>query len=299
MSRKILFFINPVSGTTSKLQLEKKIRQKCLDNNVSFEVLFTSASGDYDFLRDKIKTDFITDIVICGGDGSIRPIVSHLLNIDVNIGIIPLGSGNGLAKTAGIPSDIDRAFKTIFIGKTLVCDAFSVNKDLSCHVCGLGYDALVAHEFSKQKKRGLSSYTKIAIKNFFAAKTYRFSIEADGEEFETEAFLLCVANSNQFGNNLKVAPKASLCDGLLDIVILKKTSKPQIVFSFVKQILWGNTRKITDKDFHDRNILYFQTSKIKIENLDNAPFHIDGDPEETSKEFLVESLPSAYKLIVP
>jgi YegS/Rv2252/BmrU family lipid kinase len=299
MSRKILFFINPVSGTTSKLNLEKKIEEKCPDNNVSFEILLTSATGDYDFLRDKIKTDFITDVVICGGDGSIRPIVSHLLNIDVNIGIIPLGSGNGLAKTAGIPSNIDSAFKTIFIGKTLVCDAFSVNKNLSCHVCGLGYDALVAHEFSKQKKRGLSSYTKIAIKNFFEAKTYRFSIEADGEEFETEAFLLCVANSNQFGNNLKVAPKASLCDGLLDIVVLKRTGKPQIVFSFVKQILWGNTRKITDKDFHDRNVLYFQASKIKIENLDNAPFHIDGDPEETSKEFLIETLPSAYKLIVP
>jgi YegS/Rv2252/BmrU family lipid kinase len=299
MSRKILFFINPVSGTTDKLYLEKKILEKCVENNVSFEILFTSAEGNYDFLREKIKADFITDIVICGGDGSIRPIVSSILTVDVNVGILPLGSGNGLARTAGIPGNIDKAFSVIFDGKTVVADAFLINKKLSCHVSGLGFDALVAHEFSKQKKRGLSSYTKEAIKNFFAAKTYFFTIESEEEIFDIDAFLICIANSNQFGNNFKIAPKASLCDGLLDIVVLKKTSKPQIVLSFVRQILVGKVRKINEKNFHQKNILYFQTSKMKIKNTGNAPFHIDGDPVETSKEFLIEVLPSVYKLIVP
>ena len=299
MSRKILFFINPVSGGINKLYLEKKILEKCAENNASFEILFTSAEANYDFLREKIKAEFITDIVICGGDGSIRPIVSSILNIDVNVGIIPLGSGNGLARTAGIPGNIDKAFSVIFTGKTVIADAFLINNKLSCHVSGLGFDALVAREFSKQKKRGLSSYTKEAIKNFFAAKTYFFTIEIEEEIFDIDAFLICIANSNQFGNNFKIAPKASLCDGLLDIVILKKTSKPQIVFSFVRQILFGKVRKINEKNFHQRSILYFQTNKLKISNTGNAPFHIDGDPVETSNEFLIEVLPSAYKLIVP
>ena len=299
MSRKILFFINPVSGGGNKLYLEKKILKKCAENNVSFEILFTSAEGNYDFLREKIKEDFITDIVICGGDGSIRPIVSHILNIDVNIGLLPLGSGNGLARSAGIPSNIDKAFQIIFTGQPSITDAFLINKKLSCHVSGLGFDALVAHEFSKQKKRGLSSYTKEAIKNFFAAKTYSFKIESNEEIFTTDAFLICVANSNQFGNNFKIAPKASLCDGLLDIVILKKTSKPQIVISFVKQILYGKVRQINEKNFHQKNVLYFQTRKLKIENPNDAPFHIDGDPAETFEEFFIEVLPAAYKLIVP
>ncbi len=299
MIRKILFFINPVSGTKSKLQLEKTILKKCSEKNIDFEILFTSADGDYEFLSDKIEKDFITDIVICGGDGSIGPIVSPLLNTKIHIGIIPLGSGNGLAKTAGIPKSIDKAFEIIFKGKAACVDAFLINNKLSCHVCGLGFDALVAHEFSKQKTRGLSSYTKQAIKNFFSAKTYSFVIESDGEVFNLEAFLICIANSNQFGNNLKIAPKASLTDGLLDIVVLKKTSKPVIVFSFVKQILFGKIKSINAKDFHKKNILYFQTNKIKIKNPQLALLHIDGDPVATSKEFSIEILPSAYRLIQP
>ena len=299
MSRKILFFINPVSGTKNKLKIEQKIISKCGARNISFEILFTSSNGDYRFLHDKIKDDFITDIVICGGDGSIRGIVSSILNIDVNIGIIPLGSGNGLARSAGIPASIDRAFEIIFKGNTCFADAFLSNKKLSCHVSGLGFDALVANEFSKQKKRGLSSYTKQAIKNFFSAKTYFFRIESNGEIFDVDTFLICIANSNQFGNNFKIAPKASLCDGFLDIVILKKTSKPQIVISIVKQIFFGKIKNIGSDDFHKKNILYFQTGKIKIKNNEHAPFHIDGDPEDTEEYFSIEILPSAYKLIQP
>ena len=299
MSRKILFFINPVSGIKNKLQIEKKIIKKCGEKNIDFEILFTSANGDYDFLRKKIEKEVITDIVICGGDGSLRAIISSVLNTKINIGLLPLGSGNGLAKTACISSSTDKAFKIIFNGKASCVDAFIINNKLSCHVSGLGFDAHVAQAFSVQKRRGLSSYTKQVIKNFFSAKTYSFTIESDGEIFNVEAFLICIANSNQFGNNLKIAPEASLSDGLLDIVVLKKTTKPQIVLRFAKQILFGKIKSIKASDFHQNNILYFQTNKIKIKNPQLAPFHIDGDPVATSDEFSIEILPSAYRLIQP
>ncbi|MDQ2864004.1 MAG: acylglycerol kinase family protein, partial [Bacteroidota bacterium] len=117
MLRKILFFINPISGTTSKLHLEEKIIKKCSEKNVGFEILFTAKDGNYSFLRDKIHTEGITDIVICGGDGSLRSVIAAVLNIKVNIGIIPLGSGNGLAFTAKIPRQINKAFEVIFNGK--------------------------------------------------------------------------------------------------------------------------------------------------------------------------------------
>lgn len=299
MSRKILFFINPISGTKSKLHLEKKIIKKCGEKNIPFEILFTSKEGDYDFLHDKIEREGITDIAICGGDGSISPIVSSILNIPVNVGIIPLGSGNGLARTAGIPKSIDKAINIILSGKASYIDAFLINDKLSTHACGLGFDAKVAHDFSKQKKRGLNSYTKLAIKNFLSTGTFNFTIEAESNQFNVEAFLICIANSNQFGNNLKIAPKASICDGLLDIVIVKKTSKPQVVLSFVKQILSGKTESLFSKNIHKKNILYFQTKKITIGNLQLALLHIDGDPAETSPIFSIEILHSAYKLIQP
>jgi len=299
LSRKILFFINPISGTKSKLHLEKKIIEKCEENNISFEILFTAKDGDYNFLHDKIEKENITDITICGGDGSISPIVSFVLNIPIKVGIIPLGSGNGLARTAGIPKSVDKAIDIIIAGKTKYTDAFLINNKLSTHVCGLGFDAKVAHDFANQKKRGLHSYTKLSIKNFLSAKAYRFIIETDEGRFNADAFLICIANSNQFGNNFKIAPKASICDGLLDIVIVKKSIKLQTVWSFANQILSGKTKSLHEKDFHKKNILYFQTKKIKIENPQLAPLHIDGDPSEISKEFSIEILPAAYKLIQP
>jgi YegS/Rv2252/BmrU family lipid kinase len=299
MSRKVLFFINPISGVRSKLNLEEKIIQKCKENNISFEILFTSKDGDYDFLRDKIRKENITDIAVCGGDGSISPIVSSILNIPVNVGIVPLGSGNGLARTAGIPKSIDKAIEIVLKGNDFYTDAFLINDKLSTHVCGLGFDAKVAHDFSKQKTRGLHAYTKLALKNFLSAKAFSFTIEVDEKKINVDAFLICIANSNQFGNNFKIAPRASICDGLLDIVVLKKTSKPEIVLSFMQQIIAGQIQNISSKNFDKKNILYFQTKKLKIKNPELAPLHIDGDPEETCKEFSIEILPATYKLIRP
>jgi len=299
MSRKILFFINPVSGTKDKLFLEKKIIKKCEEKNISFEILFTSKEGDYNFLFEKINSENITDIIISGGDGSIRAIVAATLKMPINIGIIPLGSGNGLARTAGIPKSVDKAIEVALAGKSSATDVFLINNQLSTHVCGIGYDAKVAHDFAEAKSRGLTSYTKIALKNFRSAKTFFFSIEAAGKKFEVEAYLICIANSNQFGNNFKIAPKASICDGLLDIVIVKKTSKPRAVLAFINQLFSGEIEELGSKDFHKRNIQYFQTDRLKIENPQLAPFHIDGDPAETSKEFSIEILPSAYQLIHP
>ncbi|MEO8822745.1 MAG: YegS/Rv2252/BmrU family lipid kinase [Ginsengibacter sp.] len=299
MSRKILFFINPVSGTRSKTDLEKKIIKKCEEQHIYFEILFTSKEGDYSFLHDRILNENITDIAIAGGDGSIRHIVAAVLNSEVNIGIIPLGSGNGLAKTAGIPKSVDKAIDVILAGKSSATDVFLINNELSTHVCGLGFDAKVAHDFAGSKKRGLYSYTKIALQNFSSAKTYPFAIEAEGKKMRVEAFLICIANSNQFGNNFKVAPKASICDGLLDIVIVKKSSKPKVVLSFINQLLSGKVRNPQSKNFNQNNILYFQTRGLKIENPKLAPYHIDGDPADTSKLFSVEILPSAYKLLHP
>jgi diacylglycerol kinase (ATP) len=299
MGRKILFFVNPIAGTKSKLQLEKQIIKRCEDENLAFEILFTSKDGAYDFLKERIANEGITDIVICGGDGSISPVISSLLNTDVTIGIVPRGSGNGLARTARIPKSVDKALDIIVKGNASRVDAFKINDRLSCHVCGLGFDALVAHEFSKQRTRGLSTYTRETLKHFFSIKPYAFSIEIEGKHFKTDAFLLCIANSNQFGNNFKIAPKASICDGLLDIVILKKTSKIQIVVAFVKQILFGQVGSISTKKLKENSLLYFQTQSIKIENSDLAPLHIDGDPTETSRRFSIDILPGAYSLLQP
>ncbi len=166
-------------------------------------------------------------------------------------------------------------------------------------LCGLGFDAQVAHDFARQQKRGLANYVKQSTKNFFAAKPYPFELNLDGRRISTEAFFISIANSNQFGNNFTIAPQASLHDGLLDIVVVNKMSKLRMIWTILKQIRNGQVRLYEDKKYHRNDIHYFQTKKLSIKNPKLAPLHIDGDPAQTAPEFEIEIIEKAFKLLVP
>ena len=166
-------------------------------------------------------------------------------------------------------------------------------------LCGLGFDAQVAHDFARQQKRGLATYVKQSTRNFFKAKPYPFGLSVDGEIFTTEAFFISIANSNQFGNNFTIAPQASLHDGLLDIVVVNKMSKLRMLWTVLKQIRNGQVRLYEDKKYHRNKIHYFQVKKISIQNPQLAPLHIDGDPATTSNHFEIEIIEKAFRLIMP
>ena len=299
MQRKIIYFINPISGTTDKTPALKIIAARTRQQNIPFEILHTNPQGNYFFLKEKIENEAITDIVICGGDGTVSQVASSLIDQDINIGIIPMGSGNGLALAAKIPKEIHKALDVIFTGKGRYIDSFFINDVFSCMLCGLGFDAQVAHDFSKQSSRGLGTYIKKTIENFITANPYPFEIVNKGKSFATEAFFISIANSNQFGNRFTIAPQASLNDGLLDIVIVKKMSKMRMLLAVIKQIMAGKINEHDEKTFHKKDILYFQTSQLIIYNLATAPLHIDGEPTYTAKKLVVKIIPDAFKLIQP
>lgn len=299
MQRKIIYFINPISGTKDKAPALKIIAARTRQQNIPFEILHTNPQGNYFFLKEKIENEAITDIVICGGDGTVSQVASSLIDQDINIGIIPMGSGNGLALAAKIPKEIHKALDVIFTGKGRYIDSFFINDVFSCMLCGLGFDAQVAHDFSKQSSRGLGTYIKKTIENFITANPYPFEIVNKGKSFATEAFFISIANSNQFGNRFTIAPQASLNDGLLDIVIVKKMSKMRMLLAVIKQIMAGKINEHDEKTFHKKDILYFQTSQLIIYNLATAPLHIDGEPAYTAKKLVVKIIPDAFKLIQP
>jgi diacylglycerol kinase (ATP) len=299
MNRKFIYFINPISGTGEKVLLLEIIKKKTAEKNIPFEILETNAAGKYTYLIEKIVSEKITDIIVCGGDGTVNQVANAVQGIPVNIGIIPMGSGNGLAFAAKIPKRIHKALEVIFTGKSEYIDSFYINKRFSCMLCGLGFDAQVAHDFARQQKRGLSTYVKQSTKNFFAAKTYPFELNLAGKVIQTDAFFISIANSNQFGNNFTIAPQASLHDGLLDIVVVNKMSKLRMIWTILKQLRNGQVRMYEDKKYHRNDIHYFQTKKLTINNLQLAPLHIDGDPVETSPVFEIEIIEKAFKLLMP
>ena len=297
MPRHIIYIINPISGTRTMKDIQQLVEEKTKKAGIPFQIFPSVANGDYSFLHSIIQQEKITDIVIAGGDGTVSQVVGSLMNSNVNFGIIPCGSGNGLAFAAKIPRQTGKALDIVFKGTAVETDGFYVNKTFACMLCGVGFDAKVAHEFAHQPKRGLLTYAKLASKNFFSASPYTFSIESNGLKFSTDAYFISIANSNQFGNNFTIAPKALLSDGLLDIVIAKKSIKPLLLFNLLKQIFAGKLRN-TESSL-DQPIVYFQTEKIKIENIHNAPMHIDGDPAETSDQISIEVKKKCFQLIHP
>ncbi|MCC6289567.1 MAG: diacylglycerol kinase [Chitinophagaceae bacterium] len=296
MKRKIIFLLNPIAGRGNRSGIKRLIEARMPAMQTAFLLLSTNAEGKYDDVREKILHEGFTDVIVAGGDGTISSVVNDLRDTGVNFGLIPCGSGNGLALSAGISKKANKAFDNIFSGEPVLTDAFIINQHFSCMLSGLGFDAQVAHDFAKQKKRGFITYAKQTYSNFLKAKPYTFTINADGRKVNTEAFFISIANSNQFGNQFTIAPQASLTDGLLDIVAVQKMSKLQMLFSLLHQITNG---KVKERLYTKNKVIYYQTAKLVIDNHDAAPLHVDGDPKDTASSFNISIIPNAFRLIRP
>ncbi len=297
--RKIIYLVNPISGTSKKEGIKKLIERETKAQGIAFEMYATNAAGDYDLLKDKIIREGITDVVMIGGDGTVNQVTGALKELNVRFGIIPFGSGNGLAWAAGLPSKPQQALALIFAGYSKKIDAFLVNNQYSCMLSGIGLDAQVAHDFATKETRGLMMYTQQSIVNYVKAQPYQFEIILDNFSFFSDAFFISIANSNQFGNNVTIAPQASLSDGLLDIVVVQKMNKAKLPFVMLKHMRGNNKLQQLVEDMTHKNILYFQTPSLTIKNLKLAPLHIDGEPRETSEEFSIEILKDCFELIQP
>jgi len=297
--KKFLFLVNPISGTVKKAGVVELIKKEAENKNISYEIGSTRADGIYEDVKQKIHTEHFTHIGIVGGDGTVNQVVNYLKDEPVQFGIVPMGSGNGLALAAGIPKKTKAALQLLFEGKSKMVDAFLINGQFSCMLSGLGFDAYVAHEFANKASRGLMTYTKETLLHYFKAGTYPFEISINSFHFSTEAFFISIANSNQFGNKVTIAPQASLSDGLLDIVIVQKMSKALLPFAVLSHLKGKNKTQALAEEALKKNIIYFQTPSLKIINKAKAPLHIDGEPKDSAKEFEISIIKHCFKLIQP
>ena len=299
MQRKFIYIINPVSGRGTKNKLLGIIKEKTKEKNIHFFIYPSVESGDYSFLHPTIKEQKITDVIIAGGDGTVSQVVSSLMKFDLNFGVIPSGSGNGLALFAGISKRPEQALNTIFNGTATAIDGFYVNDQFACMLCGLGFDAKVAHDFAKQPTRGYSEYIRQTLRNLLSARTFAFELQVKNIKFETDAYFISIANSNQFGNNFTIAPQASLNDGLLDVVIVTSRNKLNFILQTLRQVAGWNQLQSELLVENKKSVIYFQTDRLTIVNKGNAPLHIDGDPAETVSRVKIKILEKCFRLIQP
>ncbi len=297
--RRIVFLINPIAGARAKQGLEEYLVQRCREEQIEYMVVHSAKTTSPDTIRVHLYDFRATDLVACGGDGTVNLAAASVTNSPVNLAVIPVGSGNGLALTANIPVKPSLAFEVLLRGQLKPTDAFEVNGNFACMLSGIGMDAEVAERFAASHRRGLLTYTTQTLIQFFRSQPINFEVLVDGFKFFTDAFFISVANSNQFGNNVTIAPLASLSDGMLDVVIVQKMPKTTLPIALMGQLRHNHIMKNWVEKIGKQSILYFQTPEIKIGNPRHAALHIDGDPFPTADAIHFKIIPSAFNLWVP
>ena len=289
---KILFLINPNSGTKYKGRLPELI-QKLTDPEIfEVEVHITRFKGEAtEIVSQKLKEGYRYFVAV-GGDGTVNEIGKVLINTQAILGIIPIGSGNGLARHLKIPLDPAQAIHVINNLNTKDIDYGIINNMPFFCTCGIGFDALIGEKFDQNKRRGLVSYVKTVFSEYFdfQPETYQITIN-DQQKKEYRAFLITFANASQYGNNALIAPKADICDGMLDICIL-------FPFRFYKAPFIG-IRLFSGSIDKSKDIVYHKASKIYVERRSEAIIHIDGETRSPGKNLDISLIGNGLKVIVP
>ena len=289
MSRKLLFIVNPRSGKKNSGKVIDIITKE-IPTNVEYEIGLWTNIGEFNILADKLKSQNFTDAIAVGGDGSVNLVGKTVLNKNITLGIIPTGSGNGLARSLGYKMEISEALKQIIEGKTTLIDSGTVNGSPFFCTSGIGFDARIGNLFTTAAKRGLRSYIKMIFKEYFSYQPNTYFLKFEGKEFSKRAFLITIANAGQYGNNFYIAPQAKINDGLFHIAILKP-------FSFLQSI--GIVLKIMNRKADRSRFIETHTCKeLKIIRGKNDAIHFDGEPEVLGTELHYTLNPKSVKVIV-
>lgn len=289
--KRALLIINPISGTRSKQGLSSLVAERLAPHGITVAVEETSGAGDAATFATTAAAKGYDMVISAGGDGTVNEIAGALSHTSTPLGILPLGSGNGLARSLGIPQDVGEALKIIAEGRTLVCDRGIVNHLPFYCTFGVGFDAAVSEKFATMKRRGRITYIRSVIEEFVKYQSQPYAISIGGAVITEQAFLIAVCNAPQYGNNAYIAPNANLSDGLLDITVIHSgnpLSTMLVGVDLLTGLIGRNTRIDT-----------FRVSAATITRLKSGPVHIDGDPLTMGTNLEVVCEPSSLAVYVP
>ena len=290
MKLKIAFIINPLSGTGKKEDIPKLIQQELDATVFEPEVVFTEHRGHGTELAKAFVEKGFQIVVAVGGDGTVNEVGQSLIHTNSCLGIVPIGSGNGLARHLDIPMNIKKAIRQLNSSEPIMMDYGLVNSRPFFCTCGTGFDAYVSTEFAKGKKRGIMSYIEKVITGYFTYKSQNYHLQGEGIDLNTKAFVITFANASQWGNNAYIAPQASVQDGKLDISIM--SSFPIIAIPGLALQLFAKT---IDKDLFMTTL---RSRDIALIREESGPFHYDGEPYVEGKEILIKTIADGLRVMV-
>lgn len=289
--KKIYIIVNPVSGVSNKKNIETKVNSILDKDKFDIKILKTEYAGHGYELARQAALDGIDYVVAVGGDGTVNEIGRGIMNTDTTMGIIPLGSGNGLARDLHISRNVDKALQIINEGYTIEMDYGMANDRTFFCTCGIGFDADVAYKVAEKKNRGLMMYLREMTDIFFKKDPENYEVNSPEGNYKGDMFLVTCANTGQYGYGAYIAPHADVQDGLLAVSMLSP-----ITLMNVPKIAVQMFNRTLDKNNKLTELL---TPEVHIKRKTDGPMHLDGDSYIEGKEIHVRIIPKGLKVIVP
>jgi YegS/Rv2252/BmrU family lipid kinase len=289
---RISFIINPISGGKKKAGIEEYLRDSVNTGQYDICIFHTEYSGHASVLAYREIDRGAKIVVAIGGDGTINEIAGALSGTETILGIIPCGSGNGIARHFKIPLNYRKALKLLFCAEPVNMDVAYLNEMKFFGTSGIGFDADIAQLFKGSKNRGIFSYAISFIRAFLGYKSKKYVVLADGDQFEEDAFLINVANISQFGYHFHISPRASATDGYLDLIIVKKFPLWKMPVILMRSYL-GTIDKSKYIDIHRaKSVTILEPKGKKI-------VHVDGEPLVVDEEIKFGVKPGFLKILIP
>lgn len=288
--KNIAFIVNPKSGPKTKNRISKLIRELLDKDRFSPTVVVTEYAGHATQLAQQFALEGYYAVIAVGGDGTVNEVASGLRGTDTALGVVPNGSGNGFARHLDISTRMNRAVEMLNNSEVIKVDYCTVNDYPFFSTFGVGFDAIVAQDFSSTS-RGLKGYIESILKDIFQYKPEQYHLQGEGIDLTTSAFLINFANASQWGYDACIAPKASIQDGWMDIAIVSE-------FPLIKapELAWQLFTKSIDENHYMHTIRAKEITLVR-EN-ESSPVHIDGTPTQMAKDLHIKIVEEGLKVLV-
>jgi len=284
MAKKtICFIINPISGTRKKDSWPEIIHRTIDLSRFDVRIIFTEHAGHATELSCRQIKEGVLYIVAVGGDGTVNEVARAVRDTPAVMGIVPCGSGNGLARHLNIPLNLADALNLLNHASVFSMDYGLVNNTPFFCTFGTGFDAHISHAFATSGKRGFMTYLSIIIREFFTYRSRKYKLKIDGKKFKTKAMMITIANSAQYGNNGYISPDADISDGKLDVCIVRPFPKIMAAALAVRLL----NKRIDKSRYYRLN----KGEKIVLKRKQEGPVHIDGEPYTMGKRLKIEIVP--------
>lgn len=287
--KRIIFIINPISGTRDKKFIVQDIDNLLNKDLFDYTIETTKYAGNAKEISQRAKDENIDIVVAVGGDGTVNEVASELIGSHTALGILPCGSGDGLARHLKIPLNIKGAIETLNLCNIEAMDYATVCNRPFFVTCGMGFDAYVSYKFAEAKTRGVLTYLEQALVEWLRYKPETYTVEDENGTEKYKAFLITCANSSEYGNNAYIAPQASMTDGMLDVTIVEPFNAieaPQLALQLFSKTLRPGS--------HVRMI---RTNKLTVHREKPGVIHCDGDPIKADKDLHFELVHKGINIV--